>query len=250
MAKLAEDALDFAARVDGLASRPVLLKAFAALVAPLGGAQFTASFVSGAGEEARVHSTVGRLPEGWTRLYEAQAFDESDIVFKSALTQGVRGYWDEHLNGLVLPRSAHLVMQAARDRGMQDGYTTRVLLDGGGVAVAMVCGAELDRSPAARAVLHWGCHLFANRAAGLVSWRRRPALEGEAGEGGATFRLTARQQQILRLRAGGRRNSEVAGILKLSTKTVESHNRQILQRLGVRTMLQAVEVAHKLGLLA
>src|SRR3954464_6167768 len=46
-------------------------------------------------------------------------------------------------------------------------------------------------------------------------------------------RLTSRQLEVMRLVASGYRTHEVAEVLKLSTKTVESHQHQLMRKLGL-----------------
>ena len=58
---------------------------------------------------------------------------------------------------------------------------------------------------------------------------------------GAT--LTLRQLEVLRLIADGRRMKEIAGILKLSTRTVENHKYEIMELLGVESTAQLVRYA-------
>ena len=51
--------------------------------------------------------------------------------------------------------------------------------------------------------------------------------------------LTEREQEVLTLVAEGRSNREIAAILWISEKTVEKHVRQILEKLGVSTRIEA-----------
>src|SRR5436305_13398423 len=51
----------------------------------------------------------------------------------------------------------------------------------------------------------------------------------------ADRQLTSRQAQLARLVAAGMTNREVAGALRLSERTVESHLRRIYRRIGVRS---------------
>jgi len=56
-------------------------------------------------------------------------------------------------------------------------------------------------------------------------------------------RLTAREKEVLRGLALGRPNKVVAHQLGLSTRTVEMHRANLLQRLGVRTLAEAVRLS-------
>jgi PAS domain S-box-containing protein len=61
-------------------------------------------------------------------------------------------------------------------------------------------------------------------------------------------RLTPRQHEILQLLAAGMSTDGIAKTLYLSRETVRNHIRHILQRLGVRSRLAAIALAHREGL--
>ena len=62
--------------------------------------------------------------------------------------------------------------------------------------------------------------------------------------------LTSRQREILQLVAEGKSTKEVAQMLDLSVKTVETHRAQIMDRLGIRDLagLVALRRPHGPGL--
>jgi len=60
--------------------------------------------------------------------------------------------------------------------------------------------------------------------------------------------LTPRQREILQLIAEGRTMKEIAFLLKLSVKTVETHRAQLTERLGVHDVPGLVRHAMRLGL--
>ena len=57
---------------------------------------------------------------------------------------------------------------------------------------------------------------------------------------GANDILTARQEEILRLVAKGKQRGEIAAILGVSLNTIKKHLRNIFDRLGARTQIEAV----------
>jgi DNA-binding CsgD family transcriptional regulator len=60
--------------------------------------------------------------------------------------------------------------------------------------------------------------------------------------------LTTREVEVLWLLAGGLHNNEIAGRLYVSPRTIDSHVSRILHKLGVRTRVEAVAEAARLGL--
>lgn len=54
--------------------------------------------------------------------------------------------------------------------------------------------------------------------------------------GGGSGPLTLREPEVLQRVVAGRRNVEIADELCLSLKTVEFHVRNVLQKLGVRSL--------------
>lgn len=61
--------------------------------------------------------------------------------------------------------------------------------------------------------------------------------------------LSEREIEILRLATEGQSNSEIAARLSLSLHTVKWYSRQIYEKLAVENRVQALQRAHKLGLL-
>jgi len=77
--------------------------------------------------------------------------------------------------------------------------------------------------------------------AALIKWARETSR--------AISSLTPRELDVLRLISGGVTTRQTAARLKLSQRTVESHISKLYSKLGVRTRVQAVVQASRLGLL-
>ena len=60
--------------------------------------------------------------------------------------------------------------------------------------------------------------------------------------------LTPREQEVVKLIAEAHTNREIAAILHLSEKTVESHRANVLQKLGMRDRVELVRYAIRHGL--
>ena len=60
--------------------------------------------------------------------------------------------------------------------------------------------------------------------------------------------LTAREREVLRLLAEGRRTSQIAKLLDISVKTLDTHRQQIIQKLGIRSLAELTKFAIREGL--
>ena len=101
--------------------------------------------------------------------------------------------------------------------------------------------SELERlgaAPAARVVRQTLRILGASVPRG-----RRPSTRSNPAE------LTARELDVLRLVAAGKRNAEIADDLVVSTRTIDHHVSAILRKLGVRTRGEATAAAIDRGFL-
>jgi DNA-binding NarL/FixJ family response regulator len=60
--------------------------------------------------------------------------------------------------------------------------------------------------------------------------------------------LSPRQREILQLLAEGNSNKEIATVLKLSIKTVETHRKELMERLGLHDVAGLVRYAIRMGI--
>ena len=61
--------------------------------------------------------------------------------------------------------------------------------------------------------------------------------------------LTAREKEVLKLLATGKTNAKIGEILKISSKTVEAHRRNIISKLKVNTVAELTRYAITVGLI-
>jgi DNA-binding NarL/FixJ family response regulator len=76
------------------------------------------------------------------------------------------------------------------------------------------------------------------------------AAQGEAGTEavGTDAELTPREREIVQLVAEGRSSKEVAAMLQISIKTVESHRTNVMRKLRIRSVSQLVRYAVRNGI--
>jgi DNA-binding NarL/FixJ family response regulator len=101
-------------------------------------------------------------------------------------------------------------------------------------------GAELIR--AIRAVASGQTYICPEVAGALVSAMR------DGQERGETPRLSRREREVLRLIAEGTRSPSIADQLHISLGTVEVHRRNIMRKLGLRTVADLTRYAVREGL--
>jgi DNA-binding NarL/FixJ family response regulator len=82
---------------------------------------------------------------------------------------------------------------------------------------------------------------------------RDPEKDGESPQpatGTGLDGLTSRQREILQLVAEGKSTKDIAQLLDLSVKTVETHRGQIMERLGIHDLAGLVRYAIRTGLVS
>jgi DNA-binding NarL/FixJ family response regulator len=128
-----------------------------------------------------------------------------------------------------------LSMHDGRDyviKAMQMGASGYLLKD----------AAVIELQLALQAVLE-GHRYLSPRVAGQV-------IDAAAGQSEAPLeQLTNRQQEVLYWLAKGKSNKEIAFILNLSVKTVDTHRAQIMDRLGIRDLAGLVLYALRRGII-
>ncbi len=82
----------------------------------------------------------------------------------------------------------------------------------------------------------------------LTSEAQQALIRDFVNRGDEPAALTPREQEVVKLIAEAHTNREIAEILQLSEKTVESHRARVLQKLGMRDRVELVRYAIRSGL--
>jgi DNA-binding NarL/FixJ family response regulator len=84
----------------------------------------------------------------------------------------------------------------------------------------------------------------------LTNAAERSIIRGwmEDGSKGPAVLLTPREEEVVKLIAEAHTNAQIAQILHLAEKTVESHRANVLRKLGMRDRVELVRYAIKRGL--
>ncbi len=126
-----------------------------------------------------------------------------------------------------------------------EGRLVKAMLDQGANGYLLKnCGGD-ELLEAIRTVHGDGMWLSREATGNLVEAMRTPA--GSAKR--PLEDITTREAEVLRLIAAERTTDEIARELGISVNTVESHRRQLLQKLGARNSAGLVRIAMEAGLL-
>ncbi len=243
---LAERTLAFAAQAPGLQTLKALGSSLLTLVETVGATRFACLYLRREQGELVIDRSISNLPRLWQELYLERGYDATDPVFQGVARGGAYGYWNELTGSMVMNKAGREVMGAAREFDMHDGFTKRIMLDTGGMAVMMVAGLELVRHPRTRAALRMAFDVFANEGARMLKIPGEGASEGEPS---AKRGLSKTQLRVLLMRSEGLSNMQVAQSLGRHEKTVECHVTEILRRLDARNMIDAIRIATRLKLI-
>lgn len=148
---------------------------------------------------------------------------DSNAPFFWSKRQGVRG-------------ERYQVVKQPRGDGLH-GLQVPVFGPTGLEGAVSFAGTSIDASASARLLLEM---------VGRSAFRAARQL-AEAPADVRAGALSAREREVLRWVAAGRRQAEIAATLGLSPRTVENHLRRARQRLGVATTAQAVRAAGRRG---
>jgi two-component system response regulator NreC len=116
-----------------------------------------------------------------------------------------------------------------------------VVLAAGARGYILKDAAADDVVEAVRAVAAGQEYLQPSLGAALIRWKDRQVTPSSRSTAG----LTQRERQILHLVAIGHTNSEIADILSLAVRTVETHRAHIIQKTGAQTRAQLVRLAQE-----
>jgi len=68
------------------------------------------------------------------------------------------------------------------------------------------------------------------------------------GEGSISEKLTPREREVLQLVVEGKTSKEIASLLNLSVRTVDTHRNQIMRKLGCNNVVELTRIAIREGL--
>jgi len=152
------------------------------------------------------------------------------------------------LNGVEATRKIMDDTPSTRIIGLSmhtDRRYTSEMLKAGATGYLPKDGAFEELEKAVTAVASGEVYLSPRVAAGLVD---DYAGNGNGRQPTAFDRLTPREREVLQLMAEGQATKEIAATLHVSVKTVETHRRQIMEKLNIYSVAELTKYAIREGL--
>ncbi|MFE8703130.1 response regulator [Cytobacillus sp. FJAT-54145] len=121
------------------------------------------------------------------------------------------------------------------------------VLQAGASGYILKSAEDMDLLTAIRTVSNGEAYLYPKATKALIENYLEQIAAGLIEDG--TALLTAREEEVLSMLAKGYSNKEIAEVLFLSVKTIESHKSKIMEKLNLKTRPELVKYALKHGLL-
>ncbi len=182
---------------------------------------------------------AGEADSGEKAIEMAQAINP-DIILMDVTLPKVNGI---EATRQILQRNSHpkiIALSIYSDKRFVKG-----MLYAGAAGYVLKEGTFKELTQAIRVVLQGGTYLSL-AITGVVVQDYRAFLNNEGSA--SISKLTTRENEVLKHLVEGKNAKEIAASLKLSTKTIESHRRQIMDKLGLQSIVDLTKYAIREGL--
>ena len=180
-------------------------------------------------------SVVGEASDGREAVRRAAEL-QPDVVVMNVTMPGLNGIDATRQITHECKGSKVLALSSRRDR-----RTVEAMLSVGASGYVLKESSFDELVGAVRAIAEGRSYLSSSVADALV----RGFVEGRGHEQGP---LSAREREVLQLISEGFPTGEIAQQLHISTKTVDTHRRQIMGKLGARSIAELTKYAIREGL--
>lgn len=124
----------------------------------------------------------------------------------------------------------------------EDPAYARDALKAGALGFVVKRAADIDLVRAIRTVAAGAVYIDSTIRGSMLNDRSSQTARGRINT------LSRRESEVLRFLSEGLTNQEIASVLHLSARTVETYRANVQQKLGVRTRAELTRVARELGL--
>lgn len=187
-------------------------------------------------------TVVGEAADGKEAISLARQL-KPDVVIMDVVMPGLDGVEATRRIRAEVPTAKIVALSMHSDRR----YVSEMLR--AGAAGYLVKDSAFDElNQAIRTVMDGRPYLSSVITGSLVEDFVRQTTADEKPATSPIQMLTAREQEVLRLLADGKRVKEVARILDISVKTVESHRQNIMDKLEIHSTIELTRYAIREGL--
>ena len=180
---------------------------------------------------------VAEAGDARTAIFEARA-QKPDVILMDVVMPGASGI-EAAQSVLEEAPEAKVLMLSMQD----DPQYVREAFAAGASGYVLKEAADAEVVEAVREVAGGGRYVHPELGARLIHAEAEERARAEADP------LSDREREVLRLLALGHTNQEIAGMLFLSVRTVETHRAHIMQKLRLSTRAELVRHAMEQGLL-
>lgn len=185
---------------------------------------------------------VGEAAEGDEAIRKAVELKPEVVLMDLSMPHGKDGLTAAAELRKLLPETAVLILTMHDD----DEYLFRAIQAGASGYILKSAPHE-ELLTAIGSVAAGNAYLYPTATKRLMSEYLEKLKDGE--NTGTFEALSEREREILSFIAKGYSNKEIADLLILSVKTVESHKSNVMEKLGLKTRPELVKYALKKGLL-
>lgn len=188
------------------------------------------------------HVAWFEFPDGYVDAYFENRWEKIDPILDCSLRAPRPFFWNQVVQERKLSSAQHTFMNECRELGVHSGIVFPMHGPGERLEIMSISRRADDSSdPGRLGVLH---------AMSVQTWSRYLELSETA-----TFvqdediRLTPRELEILRWCKDGKTYSEISEILSISSKTVEFHMGNLMDKLRASNKISAIVIAIQRGVL-
>jgi DNA-binding NarL/FixJ family response regulator len=182
-------------------------------------------------------SVIGEAESGREAVRLARELQPDVVVMDVAMRD---------MNGIEATRqicAASTSIKVVALSSHSDRRYVQAILDAGASGYVLKANAYDDLRRAFEAVLHGRKYLCAEVTDGVVEAARR------APRGASAYEILGpREREVLQLLAEGHTSSEIAARLSVATSTVETHRRNLMQKLDLHNVAELTRFAIREGL--
>lgn len=200
--------------------------------------KFIISGLPDRGLDVRPFVLLSGWDDEWYDRYTGRGYVHVDPVALHCFATTLPFDWSDAPYDREADREARIVMEEARDFGMDQGLCVPIHLEGGMQGVVSLVGDPTHLDEKSRLELH----MLALYAHGRLRFLN-------AGDASKSRRvITAREAEVLKWAAIGKTAAEIADITGLTARTVNQHCENAQRRMGTSNRLHTVVEAlrHKL----